>query len=64
MQAGADTLPHPIALAERRAVANPVDHPKRDIAEPDPQPNRRADPVGDARGAAHGDAHEVTLELV
>jgi hypothetical protein len=59
MQAGADTVLHPIAFPERLAVAAPVDPPERHLGEPKSQPDPGADPYTHT----HGDAHQVTLEL-
>jgi len=59
MQAGADTLPHPIAFPERLAVAAPVDRAKRDNAEPE----RQFEQFPDAHADNKGIAQRVTLEL-
>jgi hypothetical protein len=56
MQAGADTLPHPIAFPERLAVAAPVNPPEH-IGEPKPQ----SDPCADPNTRTRCDAHPVAL---
>jgi hypothetical protein len=56
MQAGADTLPHPIAFPERLALAGPVDPAKRPDAETECQrkefPHTHAVTRRDARSVA------------
>jgi hypothetical protein len=43
MPGGPDAFPIPNAIPERLIVAAPVDRAKRDNAEPEPQPEQRAD---------------------
>ena len=55
MQAGADSLPHPNAFAERLALAGPVDRAKRPDAETESQPKEFPH--------THAVTRQVTLEL-
>ena len=62
MQAGAHTLPHPIAEPERLAVAAPIDRPQRDNAESESQSEHSANPNTDSCGG-YPVAERVTIEL-
>jgi hypothetical protein len=63
MQAGADTVPHPIAFPERFAVAAPVDPPERHLGEPKSQPKRQPEEFPHTDAVTCGSAHHLALEL-